>query len=100
MRVWVGTEVAAGRLRRAGRRASMCSLSLLERGSESRQALRAVVGNGRAGDLFERAVRLDGVADQFRGICVGLVEVGRICRQPAIARTTAEDSCEPPYTPS
>src|SRR5580700_7048175 len=40
--------------------------------SESRQALRAVVRDVRAGNLVERTIRLDGVAHQLRGISVNL----------------------------
>src|SRR5216684_3260771 len=65
-------------------------------GSESRQALRAVVGNIRAGDFVQRTVRLNGVTDQLRGIPVDLVEIGVVGRQPAIARTAGNDSIEPP----
>src|SRR5216684_4233127 len=65
-------------------------------GSESRQALRAVVGDGRAGDLLQRTVRLNGVTDQLRAIPVDLVEIGVVGRQPAIARTAGNDSIESP----
>src|SRR5262249_52555945 len=62
--------------------------------SESRQALRAVVGDLHTRDLLERTVRLRRVAHQLRGIPVDLVEIGAIRRQPAIARAAAHDSID------
>src|SRR6516225_8234314 len=64
--------------------------------SESRQTLRAVVGNLRAGDLFERTVRLRRIAHQLRGIPVDLVEIGAIRRNPAITRSTGDGCVETP----
>src|SRR5882762_4182252 len=64
--------------------------------SESRQALRAVVGDGRAGDFLQRTVRLGGVAHQFRGIPVNLVEIGAIRREPVVARAAADGSIQRP----
>src|SRR5262249_48753064 len=64
--------------------------------SESGQALRAVVGDLHAGDLFERTVRSRGVAHQFRGIPVDLVEVGSIGRDPVIARSATDISTQRP----
>src|SRR4029077_3794627 len=60
--------------------------------SESRQTLRAIVGNLHAGDLLKRTVALRRVAHQLRGIPVDLVQIGAIWRQPAIARSAAHDS--------
>src|SRR5262245_29262887 len=54
------------------------------RGSELRQAPRAVVANQVIS--FARAVWLSSVTDQLRGIPANLVEVGAIRRNPAIAR--------------
>src|SRR4029077_347096 len=62
--------------------------------SESRQPLRAVVGNLRAGDLLERTVRLRRVAHQLRGVPVDLVEIGPIRRNPAIARSAGDSGVE------
>src|SRR5215510_5250569 len=56
--------------------------------SESRQALRAVVGNLRAGDFLERTVGLRRVAHQLRGVAVDLIQIGTIRRNPAIAGST------------
>src|SRR5262245_54107438 len=64
--------------------------------SESRQTLRAVVRNLYAGNLLERAVRLSGVAHQFRGIPVDLVEKGAIRREPVVGRAADHGSVEPP----
>src|SRR5262245_61635542 len=64
--------------------------------SESRQALRAVVGNCHAGDLLERTIRMSGVPHQFRGICVDLVEIGAIWRDQVVARAADHGSVEPP----
>src|SRR6266481_2523235 len=58
--------------------------------SESRQPLRAVVGNPHAGDLLKRTVWLCGVPHQLRGVPVDLVEIGAIWRNPAIARSAAD----------
>src|ERR687892_880375 len=55
-------------------------------GLEARQALRAVVGNGRAGDFLQRAVRLRPVPDQLRGVAVQLVQIRRVRREPVVAR--------------
>src|SRR6266851_8707801 len=63
-------------------------------GSESRQALRAVVRDGRAGDLFERTVRLDGVADELRRVAVDLVQAGAGGAYPAVARAAADGPVE------
>src|SRR5262245_50837116 len=65
-------------------------------GSEPRQALRAVVGNRHAGDLLERTVRMSGVAHQFCGIPVNLVEMGAVWRDPVVGRAAAHGSVEPP----
>src|SRR5262245_40024492 len=64
--------------------------------SESRQALRAVVGNLHTGDLVERPVRLRGIAHQFRGIAVDLVKKRAIRREPAVGRAAGDVSTEPP----
>src|SRR5262249_10269064 len=53
-----------------------------------------VVGNLHAGDLLKRTVRLSGVAHQFRGIPVDLVEIGAIRRNPGIARSAGDGSVE------
>src|SRR5260370_42289127 len=58
--------------------------------SESRQALRAVVGDGDTGNLLKRAVWPRGVPPQLRGVPVDLVEIGAIWRNPAIARAAAD----------
>src|SRR5262249_39640429 len=65
-------------------------------GSEARQALRAVVRDGRAGDLVERAVGLDGVADKLRRVGVKLVQVRAVGRQPVITGTAADGSVQRP----
>ena len=62
--------------------------------SESRQALRAIVGNFHARDLVKRTVRPSGVAHQFRGIPVDLIEIGTIRRNPVIARAAANGSID------
>src|SRR5262249_53472564 len=64
--------------------------------SESCQALRAVVGNRDAGYFFQRAVRFGGVAHQFRGIPVNLVQIGAIRRDPIVAGAAADVSTKPP----
>src|ERR1700756_1565362 len=63
--------------------------------SESRQSLRAVVGNRDAGYFFQRAVRLRGVPHQLRSVPVNLVQKFTIRRDPAVARATADVSTEP-----
>src|SRR5262249_32180973 len=65
-------------------------------GSEARQALRAGVRDGRAGDLVERAVGLDGVADKLRRVGVKLVQVRAVGRQPVITGTAADGSVQRP----
>src|SRR5215472_1630598 len=65
-------------------------------GSESCQALRAVVGNLHAGDLVERPVRLRGVTHQFRGIAIDLVKIRAVRRDPAVGGATGDVSTEPP----
>src|SRR4029077_4940864 len=62
--------------------------------SESCQALRAVVGNPDAGHLFQRTIRLSGIAYQLRCIPVDLVEISAIRREPAIARAAANHSID------
>src|SRR5215472_3528503 len=69
------------------------------RKSESRQALRTVVGNFYADDLAERPVRTSGVAHQLRSIPVDLVEVGAIRGKPAVARSAAHGSIDRPEGP-
>src|ERR1700747_2319380 len=64
--------------------------------SESRQSLRAVVGNRDAGYFFQRAIRLGGVPHQLRCIPVDLIQVFAIRRNPAVARAAADISTEPP----
>src|SRR5262245_57530541 len=64
--------------------------------SESRQALRAVVGNFHAGDLAKRAIRVSGVAHKFASIPVDLIEIRAIRREPVIARAADHGSVEPP----
>src|SRR5580704_6964990 len=64
--------------------------------SESRQPLRAVVGDGDTGNLLQRAVWLGGVPDQLRGVPVDLVEKGAIRRHPIVARAAADVSTKPP----
>src|SRR4029077_11382872 len=71
---------------------SSCSSRALGAESESRQTLRAVVGDLDACDLLKRTVWLGGVAHQFRSISIDLVEIGAIWRNPAIARATANHS--------
>src|SRR5262249_13373336 len=66
------------------------------RKSESRQALRAVVGNLHAADLIERSVRLRGVTHQLRGIAVDLVKKRAIRGDPAVGWTAGDVSTEPP----
>src|SRR5215468_8905292 len=68
----------------------------VEQDSESRQALRAVVGNLHAGDLVERPVWLRSVTHQFRGIAVDLVKIRAIRRSPVVARAAGDVSTEPP----
>src|SRR5260370_29707814 len=63
---------------------------------ESRQALRAVVRNPHTADLPQRTVRLNGVAHQFRGIPVNLVEIGAIRGHPAIARAATDVATKRP----
>jgi hypothetical protein len=62
--------------------------------SESRQTLRAIVRNSHVGDLFKRTVRLSGVAHQFRGIPIDLVEIRAIWRNPVIAGAAANGSVD------
>src|SRR5580704_14380569 len=50
--------------------------TLPKRGSNPRQALRAVAGNPHTSDLLQRPVRLRGIPHQFRGIWVDLMEKG------------------------
>src|SRR5262245_176702 len=64
--------------------------------SESRQTLWAVVRNLYAGNLLERAVRLSGIAHQFRGIPVDLVEKDAIRCEPVVGRAADHGSVEPP----
>src|SRR5580700_11493461 len=64
--------------------------------SESRQTLRAVVGDCDAGHLFQRAIRLSGVPHQLRRIPIDLVEKCAIRRNPVIARSAADVSTKPP----
>src|ERR1700740_3561600 len=64
--------------------------------SESRQTLRAVVGDGDTGHLLERAVWLGGVPHQLRRIPVDLVDKGASRRNPLIARSAADVSTKPP----
>src|SRR5262249_29540318 len=64
--------------------------------SESRQALRAVVGNLHAGDLVERPVRLSGVTHQFRRIAVDLVKIRAVRRDPVVGRAAGDVSTAPP----
>src|SRR6266403_1797510 len=64
--------------------------------SESRQTLRAVVGDGDTGNLLERAVWFGGVPHQLRGVPVDLVEIGAIRRNPVITRSTADVSAKSP----
>src|SRR5215510_12264617 len=64
--------------------------------SESCQALRAVVGNRDAGYFFQRAVRFGGVAHQFRGIPVNLVQIGAIRRDPIVAGAAADVATKRP----
>src|SRR5689334_14247392 len=68
--------------------------ALLWAESESRQALRAVVGDRDACNLLKGTVRLSGVAHQFRSIPVDLVEIFAIRRQPAIAWAAANHSID------
>src|SRR5216684_4575245 len=77
-------------------RSRLGSFSAAGAESESGQALRAVVRNARAGDLVERTIPLDGVAHQFRGVPVNLVEIGTVWRQPDVVRAAADDSADPP----
>src|SRR5262245_6350104 len=60
--------------------------------SESRQALRAVVGDRDAGDLLQRTVVVCGVADEFGGVSVNLKQVRAVRRNPVVARS-AGDGC-------
>ena len=62
--------------------------------SKSRQALRVVVANFHPGDLVERPVGPRGVAHQYRGISVDLVEIGSIRRNPVIARSAGDGGVE------
>src|SRR5215468_222668 len=64
--------------------------------SESRQALRAVVGNLHAGDLVERPVRLRGVTHQLRGIAVDLIKIRAIRRDPVVGWAAGDVATEPP----
>src|SRR5262249_32964277 len=70
-------------------------LQLVER-SESRQALRTVVGYFHTGDLVERTIRLSGIAHQFRGIAIDLIEISAIGCNPAITRAAGDVSTERP----
>src|SRR5260370_5095324 len=63
-------------------------------GSAARQALTGLVRNARAGDLLQRAVRLDGIAAQLRSVRVDLVEVGSAGAYPAVARAATEGPIE------
>src|SRR5260370_7396616 len=63
---------------------------------EARQALRAVVRNPHTADLPQRTVRLNGVAHQFRGVPVNLVEIGAIRGHPAIARAATDVATKRP----
>src|SRR5215472_435072 len=62
--------------------------------SESGYALRTLEGNGRPGDLLERAIELDRVADQLRHVGVELVVVGAGRADPVVARAGAEGPVE------
>src|SRR5580698_10612946 len=64
--------------------------------SESRQALRAVVGNLHAAHFLKRAIRLRGVANELRGVAVNLVEIRVIRAEPTIGRAAGHGSVEPP----
>src|SRR6266851_10015519 len=64
--------------------------------SESRQALRTVVGDGDTGNLHQRAVRFRGVPHQLRRIPIDLIQVFTIRRNPAVARAAADVSTKRP----
>src|SRR5258708_2506110 len=64
--------------------------------SESRQPLRAVVRDGDAGHLLQRAVWFGGVPHQLRRIPIDLIQVFTIRRNPAVARAAADVSTKRP----
>ena len=82
--------IAAEAIVRAGTVTRLARSRTALRGSESRQALWAVIGNVHTGDLLQRTVRLRRVPHQLRGIAVDLVEIGSIGRNPAIARSAGD----------
>src|ERR1700722_5518354 len=67
----------------------------VQRGSEPGQPLRAVVRNLHAPDFFQRAVRMGGVARQFRSVAVDLIEIRAVRRNPGVGRTADHGSVEP-----
>src|SRR5258708_25690206 len=64
--------------------------------SESRQPLRAVVRDGDAGHLLQRAVWFGGVPHQLRRIPIDLIQVFTIRTNPAVARAAADVSTKRP----
>src|ERR1700730_7461902 len=64
--------------------------------SESRQTLRAVVGDGDTGNLLQRAVGSSGVPHQLRGVPIDLVEKGAIWRHTIVARAATDVSTKRP----
>src|SRR5207244_5431403 len=62
--------------------------------SDSCQALRTLVRNIRAGDHFQRAIGVNGVTAQLRGIGVQLIEVRAGWADPVVAWTAAHRAVE------
>src|ERR1700730_11356371 len=60
--------------------------------SESRQPLRTVIGEFHSGHFRERAVRLRGVTDEFRGMPINLIQESAIWRHPVVG-WSAGDGC-------
>src|ERR1700739_2391697 len=83
-------------LRFAGGDALPAAIAPPPSGSESGQALWAVVGDAATGNLLQRAIRFRGVPHQLRRIPIDLIEVFTIRRNPVIARAAADVSTKAP----
>src|SRR5215813_2290376 len=70
------------------------ALSLDASKSKSCQTFRAVIGNGNAGNLLQRAVRFGSVPHQLRSVRVELIEVVAVWRNPVVAGTAADVPAE------